>query len=193
MGRPARTSMTVSFVRTGERRYAVRATLEDGCVLEMDPAPGFDPWMPHDLQHFLVEKHLGIAGAVFGRLAAGGTAGGTFRPTAPGNSARDAQRLRRKRAARDARLMLEHTEDYARSERATYVCWQDWLQHADDPKLQARGAEMAPTARALLDRMTTDERAMYTAARRSVIRIEFERLSRRWASLAVGESLSESW
>ncbi|MGJ4950363.1 hypothetical protein [Bradyrhizobium sp. HKCCYLS20291] len=192
MARSARTSMTVSFVRTGERRYVVRATLGDGCVLEMDPAPGYDPWMPHDLQHFLVEKHLGIAGAVFGRLAAGGTAG-TFHPMAEGRSTRDASRLRRKHAAKDARLMPGQTADYDRSERATFICWQDWLQHASDPVLRARGAEMAPAARALLDRMTPDERAMYTAARRSAIRSEFERVSRRWACLAVGESLSESW
>ncbi|MGC2778467.1 MAG: hypothetical protein WA418_22815, partial [Bradyrhizobium sp.] len=68
----------------------------------MDPAPGIDPWMPYDLQHFLVEKHLGIAGAVFGRLAAGGTAG-TFHAVSQGRSPRDASRLRRKHAAKDAR------------------------------------------------------------------------------------------
>jgi hypothetical protein len=153
MIRYRRGSMTVSFVRTGERRYAVRATLGDGRILQMDPAPGFDPWMPHDLQHFIVEKHLGIDGAVFGRLAAGGTAG-TFHPVADGASPRDAARLRRKHAAKDERLMPELSEDYARSERATYVCWQDWLQHADDPTLRARAAGMAPAARSMQERMT---------------------------------------
>jgi len=185
-------SMTVSFIRTGARRYAVRATLGDGCVLQMDPAPGFDPRMPHDLQHFIVEKHLGIEGAVFGRLAAGGTAG-TFHTVADGGSTRDAARLRRKRAAKDERLMPEQSEDYARSERATYVCWQDWLQQADDPALRARGAEMMPAARSMQERMTAAERALYTPARRAAIRREFERLSRSWAGLAVGESLSEQW
>jgi hypothetical protein len=192
MIRNRRGSMTVSFVRTGERRYAVRATLGDGRILQMDPAPGFDPWMPHDLQHFIVEKHLGIDGAVFGRLAAGGTAG-TFHPVADGASPRDAARLRRKHAAKDERLMPELSEDYARSERATYVCWQDWLQHADDPTLRARAAGMAPAARSIQERMTPAERALYSPARRAEIRHDFERLSRRWAGLAVGESLSEPW
>ncbi|UFZ06060.1 hypothetical protein LQG66_07070 [Bradyrhizobium ontarionense] len=192
MARQAHTSMIVSFLRAGNRRYAVRASLRDGRILEMDPAPGFDPWMPHDLQHFLVEKHLGIAGAVFGRLAAGGTAG-TFHAVAQGSSPRDASRLRRRHAAKDARLMPELGEDYARSERATYVCWQDWLQHADDPALQARGAEMAQAARSLLNGMSSAERAIYTPARCAAIRQEFARLSERWVALAVGESLSEPW
>lgn len=192
MVREAPTSMMVSFVRTGHRRYAVRAVLGDGRILEMNPAPGFDPWMPHDLQHFLVEKHLGIAGAVFGRLAAGGTAG-TFHAVAQAGSSREARRLRRKHAAKDARLMPEQTDDYLRSERATYVCWQDWLQHADDPQLRARGAEMAATARSILDGMLPAERAAYTPARCAAIRQDFARLSARWAALAVGESLSERW
>ncbi|WP_316160024.1 hypothetical protein [Bradyrhizobium sp. SZCCHNRI20481] len=184
--------MTVSFVRTGERRYAVRATLGDGRTLEMSPAPGFDPWMPHDLQHFIVEKHLGIDGAVFGRLAAGGTAG-TFHLVPHATSSRETARLRRRHEARDQRLMPERSEDYARSERATYVCWQDWLQQADDPALRARGAEMAPSARSLLAGMSAEERAVYTPVRRDAIRQEFARLSRRWSALAVGESLSEPW
>jgi len=41
----------------------------------VNPAPGYDPVLPHDLQHFIVERALGIEGAVFGQLAAGGTAG----------------------------------------------------------------------------------------------------------------------
>ncbi|MGC2776564.1 MAG: hypothetical protein WA418_13135, partial [Bradyrhizobium sp.] len=132
------------------------------------------------------------AGAVFGRLAAGGTAG-TFHAVSQGRSPRDASRLRRKHAAKDARLMPERSEDYARSERATYVCWQDWLQHAADPALQARGAEMAQAARSILNRMSSAERAIYTPARCAAIRHEFARLSERWVALAVGESLSEPW
>ena len=89
--------------------------------------------------------------------------------------------------------MPEQGEDYARSERATYVCWQDWLQHAEDPALQARGAEMAPTARSLQERMIATERALYSPARRAAIRREFERLSTHWSGLVVGESLSEPW
>ena len=67
--------MSVTFLRTGERRYAVRVEVEGSGVMEMNPASGFDPIMPHDLQHFIVEQTLGIEGAIYGQLAAGGTAG----------------------------------------------------------------------------------------------------------------------
>jgi hypothetical protein len=33
---------------------------------EMSPAPGYNPWLPHDLQHLIVERALGIDGAIFG-------------------------------------------------------------------------------------------------------------------------------
>jgi hypothetical protein len=42
--------------------------------LHMDPAPGYDPRLPHDAAHFIVENELEITGAIFGQLAAGGTA-----------------------------------------------------------------------------------------------------------------------
>ncbi|CCE05950.1 conserved hypothetical protein [Bradyrhizobium sp. STM 3843] len=184
--------MSVSFIRTGERRYAVRATLGDGRVLEMNPAPGFDPWMPHDLQHFIVEKCLGLEGAIFGRLATGGTAK-TFHAVAGDASSRTTSRLQRKHAAKDRRQMPEQTEDYGRSERATYVCWHDWLQHADDPALRARAAAMASSASGMLARMEPRERAQFTPQRLAEIRTEFQRLSHRWAALGVGESISERW
>jgi hypothetical protein len=38
----------------------------------MDPAPGYDPRLPHDMAHFVVENELGITGGVFGQLAQGG-------------------------------------------------------------------------------------------------------------------------
>jgi hypothetical protein len=58
-----RKPMSVTFARTGERHYAVRATVEGLPVLEMNPAPGYDALMPHDLRHFIVERALGIDGA----------------------------------------------------------------------------------------------------------------------------------
>src|SRR5689334_14072246 len=116
MMRRQRNAMSVAFIRTGERRYAVRAMPDGASPLEMNPAPGFDPLMPHDLQHFIVEKHLGIQGGVFGRLTAGGTAK-SFHALADDMSTREASRLRRKQEARDRRLMPDRTEDYARSKR----------------------------------------------------------------------------
>jgi hypothetical protein len=185
-------SMSVTFVRTGERRYAVRAAIDGGQTVQMDQAPGFDPLMPHDLQHFIVEKCLGIEGGIFGRLAAGGTAK-TFHATVDSGSAREASRIRRKQAARDNKILPSQTDDYARSERATYVCWQDWLAHSPNPELRARASAMDQTANGMMARMTPAERASFTPAKFGRIRQEFQRLSERWSSLAIGESFTESW
>jgi hypothetical protein len=187
-----RKAMSVAFIRTGERRYAVRATLDGAAPVEMNPAPGFDVLMPHDLQHFIVEKYLGIEGGVFGRLAAGGTAK-SFHALADNLPSRQASRLRRKQGARDARLMPDRTEDYARSERATYVCWHDWLSHASDPSLRARAAAMRETVGNVQQRMGAAERASYTAEKLQQIRAEFERLSACWSALRVGDSLVVPW
>jgi hypothetical protein len=184
--------MSVTFIRSGERRYAVRATTADGQSVQMDPAPGFDPLMPHDLQHFIVERCLGIEGGIFGRLAAGGTAG-TFHATASGSGAREASRRQRKRTAKDGRLMPSLAEDYARSERATYVCWHDWLAHADRPELRARALGMREGAAGMLARMPPRERADFVEKKLEEIRREFQRLSERWSTLAVGENFTEPW
>jgi hypothetical protein len=192
MTKAKRKSMSVTFIRTGERRYAVRADFGVGQSVQMDQAPGYDALMPHDLQHFIVEKCLDIEGGIFGRLAAGGTAK-TFHATVDIGSARQASRIRRKQAMRDRKILPQQADDYARSERATYVCWQDWLQHAANPQMRSRAAEMRQGADAMLARMAPAERASFTAEKRAEIRAEFQRLSERWSSLAVGESFTEPW
>lgn len=192
MKKAQRKRMSVTFVRTGERRYAVRATIDGAQTVEMDPAPGFDPLMPHDLQHFIVEKCLGIEGGIFGRLAAGGTAK-TFHAITDGGNARDLSRLRRKQAARDKKLLPAQEADYMRSERATYVCWHDWLKHGRDVAMQARASAMSETSASLLAQMPPAERASFTAQKLGEIRGEFQRLSECWSQLAVGESFSEPW
>ena len=192
MTKAKRKSMSVTFIRTGGRRYAVRADIDGAESVQMDQAPGFDPLMPHDLQHFIVEKCLRIKGGIFGRLAAGGTAK-TFHATVDGGSPREASRIRRKQAARDRKILPAQTDDYARSERATYVCWQDWLQHAASPEMRSRAVEMRQGVDAMLSRMTPAERAGFTAEKRAVVRREFQRLSDRWSSLAIGESFTEPW
>jgi hypothetical protein len=184
--------MLVTFIRTGERRYAVRVTLDGERTVQMDPAPGYDPWMPHDLQHFIVEKCLGIEGGIFGRLAAGGTAK-TFHAVADGRSAREASRARRKQAARDKKIMPGQTDDYMRSERATYICWHDWLRHSSDPSLRARAGGMRENPSGILGWVPDSERGDFTPRKLAEIRAEFERLSVRWSSLDIGESFGEPW
>ena len=68
--------MLVVFRRSGERRYSVEAQRPGLPLVEMNPAPGYDPLMPHDMMHLVVESQLGLTRGIFGQLAAGGTAGG---------------------------------------------------------------------------------------------------------------------
>jgi hypothetical protein len=37
----------VTFIRTGERSYAIAARRGRGDALHMPRAPGYDPWLPH--------------------------------------------------------------------------------------------------------------------------------------------------
>jgi hypothetical protein len=187
-----RKPMLVTFTRTGERRYAVRASVEGMPDMEMNPAPGFDPFMPHDLQHFIVERALAIDGAIYGQLAAGGTVG-TFRSVARSTAPRAASRERRKQERRSSRLMAGHLEDCARSERATYVCWHDWLSHCKEPALRAKAQAMNAAARSILQGMPPAERALYTAEKLTEVRSQFSALSARWSALKVGESFTEPW
>jgi hypothetical protein len=184
--------MLVTFARTGERHYAVRAAPDGLPVVETNPAPGYDPFMPHDLQHFIVERALGLDDAIFGQLAAGGMAR-NFHAVERPRDLRAASRQRRKRERRSSRLMSGHVEDCARSERATYVCWQDWLTHANDPALRAKGLRMHATARSILAGMQPEERASFTPETLSEIRSQFAALSARWSTLRIGESLTEPW
>ena len=64
--------MDIEFRRTGERRYAVIVRRGGDAVLEMSPAPGYDPKMPHDLIHYVVERELELPLGVFGQIARGG-------------------------------------------------------------------------------------------------------------------------
>lgn len=192
MKKTRRSRMLVTFVRTGERRYAVRAAVEGKAVIEMNPAPGYDPLMPHDLQHFIVERALALDGGIFGQLATGGTAG-TFNIVAGGANSREALRENRKRARKGSQTMSSQRSDSLRSERATYICWHDWLSHSDDPSLRARAREMKDTVRGMLAGMPPGERALYTPAKLTEIRSQFQSLSDRWSALKVGEALAEQW
>ena len=109
--------MKVTFSRTAIRRY--RVSIEGPGIepLAMEPAPGYDDRLPHDAAHFIVENELGIRGAVFGQLAAGGTAG-TFRSTE--------LRKPKKTKRRSASLSRLNREDALFSEHAVYAAQSRW-------------------------------------------------------------------
>jgi hypothetical protein len=101
----------VEFIRTGQRRYAVAVEREGAPRLVMDPAPGYDERLPHDLLHLAVEQEHGITFGVFGQVAAGGDAGTFHRADGVAD-----RRLRR----RGERLVRAHGDDLARSEELAY-------------------------------------------------------------------------
>src|SRR5688572_13919908 len=109
--------MNVTFTRTAERRY--RVSVEGPGVVSswMEPAPGYDARLPHDMAHFVVENELGIAGGIFGQLAAGGHAR-TFHPTD--------QHAQRKIAGRGKRIATANRDDANLSERVLYLACQTW-------------------------------------------------------------------
>jgi hypothetical protein len=108
--------MIVTFERTAERRYRVRVEREDAPALIMDPAPGYDASMPHDLLHFVVEAELRIANGIFGQLAQGGDAG-TFHAAGPA-----AGKWKRK----GRRLAREGKADAMASERLVHEAGTAW-------------------------------------------------------------------
>ena len=184
--------MKVEFCKIAERRYAVKL-LRDGLpVLEMNPAPGFDDLMPHDLCHLIVEQVLHIENAIFGQAAKGGAT--TFRnqPSETSNT-RNESRQRRKAKQKGKKAVKEHLDDYAKSERATFVCWQNWLSKSSDTESKRRAAEMKETAENIFNQMSASERAIYTKENLEKVSLRMSELSRRWQSLKTGESLTVDW
>lgn len=109
--------MNVTFTRTAERRY--RVSVEGPGVVSswMEPAPGYDARLPHDMAHFVVENELGIAGGIFGQLAAGGHAR-TFHPTDEQTS--------RKVVRRGKRISITNRDDATLSEKVVYLACRTW-------------------------------------------------------------------
>ena len=121
--------MNVTFTRTGQRRYRIDVEGPDIEHSVMEPAPGYDPRLPHDMAHFVVENQLHIAGGVFGQLAAGGHAR-TFR--------REGNKNRRKLARRGDRLAAASKDDSALSEQIVYIAcgvWEGKLRISDKDRV----------------------------------------------------------
>jgi NADH dehydrogenase/NADH:ubiquinone oxidoreductase subunit G len=183
----------IEFHKTGERRYAVKILRENLPDLEMNPAPGFDDLMPHDLCHLIVEQVLQIESAIFGQLTKNGTAG-TFR-NAPSNSknTKNDSRQQRKSARKGKKMVKENLEDYAKSERATYICWQNWLENSADEKLKKRAAEMKENAESIINQMLANEKSGYTKETLAKVRERMSELSEKWQNLKSGEFMTVNW
>lgn len=178
--------MDVQFRKTGERRYAVTILRENQAPLEMNPAPGYDPMMPHDLLHLIVESELGLQQGIYGQIAQGGTAG-TFHPTAStGQNLRETKRLRKRLAKRGEKLLHEGRQESAASEQATYICLQEWLSRSRQSatRQQTKQATRPP---AMTEGFSLSEERLERILAR------MDELSSQWAGLKIGESMTIRW
>jgi hypothetical protein len=186
------TTMEIEFRRTGERRYGVTVRRDSLPPLEIGSI-GYDPFMPHDLAHLIVESELGLTHGIFGFIAAGGDAGGSPH-LAPGENRRAAARRRAKASRRDEKMMRKGARsDGDASERAAYVCGYEWLRRSKDPERRKRAAEMADGVRITLGNMDTRERSAYSEEALARVCARMDELSARWARLDVGDSLLLEW
>ena len=176
--------MQVEFWRTDERRYSVMVFREGLPPCEIG-GPGYDDKMPHDLQHFIVERELGLQHGIFGFLAAGGQTGGDGH-----DAGRAASRRRRKAKRRDQR-MIERGErgDGDASEAAAFVCWAEWLRRRGDPQAKKIADGMATT----VARMAEGAQRLYGEDALARVCACMDELSAKWSGLAIGEAFTVSW
>ena len=184
-----KSNLILIFRRTGQRRYAVEAKRESFPDLEMNPAPGFDPLMPHDLMHLIVEAVLGLKRGIFGQLTAGGDAG-TF------HTALDSKLQRRiavRTRKRGRKLLQEGRNDCALSEKATFICWHEWRARSSSIDQQKASKAMAEQARLVRDVLKTNEIRALNTKKLDEICHHLDELSSRWSRLQVGESMAVRW
>ena len=185
--------MNVTFKRSGSRRYSITVERHPLANLEMDPAPGYDPLVPHDLLHLVVEARLGLTRGIFGQLAAGGDAG-TFHLTSwRNNSTKEFARERKRLRERGEKLLREGRAQSAQSERATYICWQRWLSRSASHARRAVAAKMNQQAAEVRDLTLSGERDSLSEIKIEEICACLDKLSSCWSKLKIGESMSVSW
>ena len=186
--------MLVIFRRTGQRRYGVEIQRPHFDAVEMNPAPGYDPLLPHDLLHLVVEAQLGLRQGIFGQVAAGGHAG-TFRSyIGPSKNARDAAR-RQRRIDRRGKKMLQRAgqNESLQSERATYICWYEWLARSEASDRRKLANSMSMQAKQVRSVTPGDE--LHALSERKIEQIcrHLDELSSHWSNLKIGESMTVHW
>ena len=183
--------MRVSFIRSGERRYGMRIERAEGPALVMDPAPGFDPDLPHDMVHFVVEAALGLRTGVFGQLAAGGDAGSFHVEAADGKlSAKERQRASRKQVAKGVKLVRSQGRDGALSELAAFLFDVGW-RSGERPDSAAQRAALGEAERTRAA-LSAEERVRFDAVQPKIFEA-FADLSAQWRALRPGEALVLEW
>jgi hypothetical protein len=185
--------MILIFRRTGQRRYAVEAKRDLFPDLEMNPAPGYDALMPHDLMHLVVEAQLGLKHGIFGQLEAGGDAGTFHLPFDPKVKTRTASRSRHRIKAKGKKLLREGRDESIQSERATFICWYEWRARSQSPLEQKAAQTMTKQATQVRDTATTGELRALSKKRIDQICEHLDELGARWSKLEVGQSIAVRW
>jgi hypothetical protein len=181
----------VQFRRTDKRRYAVVVLRREQSPLEFQ-GPGYDPLLPHDLVHLIVESELSLERGVFGFMAAGGHTGGNPHLD-PGENRRQAARRRAKAARRDREMLRKGGRaEGPLSERAAFICAYIWLRRSKEPERRKRAAEI-PGAKETLGNLTEAERQAFTKEFFDRVCARMDELSAKWARLEVGQSLLVQW
>jgi hypothetical protein len=185
--------MIVIFQRSGHRRYAVEAHRSGRPDVVMNPAPGYDRLIPHDLMHLVVEAGLGLTRGVFGQLAAGGDAGTFHVPMNSGESSRKLARVRKRVKGKGSKLLREGRDESQRSERATYICWYEWLARSSSSDRVELSKEMAKQAKQVRDTAGDAELQFLNERKMDEICKHLDQLSSHWSSLEVGQSIAVRW
>jgi hypothetical protein len=149
--------------------------------------------MPHDLMHLVVEAQLGLTNGIYGQLAAGGDAG-TFHLAVTGaESSRKVTRARKRVATRGKKLLSHGRDDCAQSERATYICWHEWVARSSSQHERKQSTRMAQQAREVRDVANTEELHALSKKKLDEICKHLDDLSACWSSLRIGESMAVRW
>lgn len=177
---PILSLVLVRFVKSSRRHYGVVVERSSGPALVVEPAPGWDEFLPHDLLHFVAEAEWGLDDAVFGQLAAGADPG-LFLPVEPelvGRWVRD-RKLRRTKDHRPRRAD-ENRSEAARSEAIAGVLRYAWA-------ARVRKAPLPEYWDILLTRAGVEPGRLDQVLR------SLDDLAHRWHRLQVGRSLSLEW
>jgi hypothetical protein len=172
--------MEVVFKRTGARRYAVIINVPGRAPQGMNPAPGYDDHIPHDLVHYLVEAELGLDAGVFGRAARGG---GTFIASADHSlTTRERARQRRKQERLEASLDAgePNKRQMLSSERLAALCDVHWRRRHGQRPDPARSFKEEP--------LSPDD-----AARVARVVDRLDRVAPLWKALPVDGELVFTW
>jgi hypothetical protein len=103
--------MEVTFTKLPGRRYLMTVDREIGPQLAPRTGPGYHDYLPHDVGHFLAEAEAGLAGGVFGRIAAGHS--NLFWPADPALLRRQGRRERKWRPSPAERADMDRSEALA--------------------------------------------------------------------------------